>query len=82
MVEQYDADKAQGIFSNIMPLVALSPALAPILGAYILNELGWRAIFIFVCYRFSTDIDDLVLLCQASVSIHTVNMLRYLMGKF
>ena len=49
VVEQYDADKAQGIFSNIMPLVALSPALAPILGAYILNELGWRAIFISLC---------------------------------
>ncbi len=45
VVEQYDAEKAHGIFSNIMPLVALSPALAPILGAYILNELGWRAIF-------------------------------------
>ncbi|MGL5392841.1 MAG: purine nucleoside transporter PunC, partial [Shewanella sp.] len=49
VVEQYDADKAQGIFSNIMPLVALSPALAPILGAYILNGLGWRAIFITLC---------------------------------
>lgn len=49
VVEQYDAEKAQGIFSNIMPLVALSPALAPILGAYILNEFGWRAIFISLC---------------------------------
>lgn len=49
VVEQYDADKAQSIFSNIMPLVALSPALAPIIGAYILNELGWRAIFISLC---------------------------------
>lgn len=49
VVEQYDADKAQGIFSNIMPLVALSPALAPILGAYILNGFGWRAIFITLC---------------------------------
>lgn len=49
VVEQYDAEKAQGIFSNIMPLVALSPALAPILGAYILNDFGWRAIFISLC---------------------------------
>lgn len=49
VVEKYDAKKAQGIFSNIMPLVALSPALAPILGAYLLNELGWRAIFISLC---------------------------------
>lgn len=49
VVEKYDTEKAQGIFSNIMPLVALSPALAPILGAAILNHFGWRAIFISLC---------------------------------
>jgi Bcr/CflA subfamily drug resistance transporter len=46
VIEQYPADKAQEIFSNIMPLVALSPALAPIAGAFILNSLGWRAVFV------------------------------------
>ncbi|QYJ77402.1 purine nucleoside transporter PunC [Shewanella acanthi] len=46
VIERYDAKRAQGIFSNIMPLVALSPALAPILGAYVLAVLGWEAIFI------------------------------------
>ncbi|QDF67068.1 Bcr/CflA family multidrug efflux MFS transporter [Shewanella sp. SNU WT4] len=46
VIEQYDADEAQGIFSNIMPLVALSPALAPILGAFVQHNLGWRAIFV------------------------------------
>ncbi len=29
-----------------MPLVALSPALAPLLGVYLLNQFGWRSIFI------------------------------------
>ncbi|MGI2258192.1 purine nucleoside transporter PunC [Shewanella sp. GXUN23E] len=45
VVEQYDAKQAQGIFSNIMPLVALSPALAPIIGAFVQEHYGWRAIF-------------------------------------
>ncbi|WP_351014699.1 purine nucleoside transporter PunC [Shewanella sp. AC91-MNA-CIBAN-0169] len=49
VIEQYPADKAQNIFSNIMPLVALSPALAPIAGALILNSFGWRAVFISLC---------------------------------
>lgn len=49
VIEQYPADKAQNIFSNIMPLVALSPALAPIAGAMILNSFGWRAVFISLC---------------------------------
>lgn len=46
VIEQHDSDEAQSIFSNIMPLVALSPALAPILGAFVQVQLGWRAIFI------------------------------------
>jgi Bcr/CflA subfamily drug resistance transporter len=49
VIEQCPADKAQDIFSNIMPLVALSPALAPIVGAFILNGFGWRAVFISLC---------------------------------
>ncbi|MCL1038005.1 Bcr/CflA family multidrug efflux MFS transporter [Shewanella submarina] len=46
VVEQYNSEEAQGIFSNIMPLVALSPALAPIIGAFVQEHLGWRAIFL------------------------------------
>ncbi|MGS0680617.1 purine nucleoside transporter PunC [Shewanella sp. 125m-7] len=46
VIEKYDASKAQNVFSNIMPLVALSPALAPILGAFILQSMGWESIFI------------------------------------
>ncbi|MEZ9141250.1 MULTISPECIES: purine nucleoside transporter PunC [unclassified Shewanella] len=46
VVEKYDAEKAQKIFSNIMPLVALSPAVAPLIGASIVSNFGWRAVFI------------------------------------
>lgn len=46
VIEKYDASKAQNVFSNIMPLVALSPALAPILGSFILQSFGWESIFI------------------------------------
>ncbi|GIU52810.1 MULTISPECIES: purine nucleoside transporter PunC [Shewanella] len=46
VVEKYDAEKAQKVFSNIMPLVALSPAVAPLIGASIVSNFGWRAVFI------------------------------------
>lgn len=46
VIEKYDAEKAQGVFANVMPLVALSPALAPILGAFLLNITGWEGIFL------------------------------------
>ncbi|WP_394495244.1 purine nucleoside transporter PunC [Shewanella sp. ENK2] len=46
VVEKYDADKAQKVFSNIMPLVALSPAVAPLIGAAIVNSFGWRSVFV------------------------------------
>ncbi|MDO6776158.1 purine nucleoside transporter PunC [Shewanella sp. 3_MG-2023] len=46
VVEKYDAEKAQKVFSNIMPLVALSPAVAPLIGASIVDTFGWRAVFI------------------------------------
>jgi Bcr/CflA subfamily drug resistance transporter len=49
VIEQCPADKAQDIFANIMPLVALSPALAPIAGAFILSSFGWRAVFVSLC---------------------------------
>ncbi|QQX78267.1 Bcr/CflA family multidrug efflux MFS transporter [Shewanella sp. KX20019] len=46
VIEKYDSAKAQNVFSNIMPLVALSPALAPIAGAFILQSFGWESIFV------------------------------------
>ncbi|NRB25419.1 purine nucleoside transporter PunC, partial [Shewanella sp.] len=48
VIEKYDAAKAQRVFSNIMPLVALSPALAPLLGAFVLESTGWQSIFMIL----------------------------------
>ncbi|WP_428637036.1 purine nucleoside transporter PunC [Shewanella sp.] len=46
VIDRYRASEAQQVFSNIMPLVALSPALAPILGAYMLEWHQWPSIFV------------------------------------
>ncbi|MGL4487749.1 MAG: purine nucleoside transporter PunC [Yersinia sp. (in: enterobacteria)] len=45
VVDRYRDDKASRVFATIMPLVALSPALAPLLGAWLLNHFSWRSIF-------------------------------------
>lgn len=45
VVDRYSADVAKRTFATIMPLVALSPALAPLLGAWVLNHFDWEAIF-------------------------------------
>ena len=45
VIDRYPADKANRVFAGIMPLMGLSPALAPLLGAVVLNHLGWQAIF-------------------------------------
>ncbi|QCR36283.1 purine nucleoside transporter PunC [Nissabacter sp. SGAir0207] len=46
VVERCTGEQAKRVFATIMPLVALSPALAPLLGAWLLNHFGWRAIFL------------------------------------
>ncbi|MGR3887539.1 purine nucleoside transporter PunC [Pseudomonas sp. 1152_12] len=45
VIDRYPADKAHRVFASIMPLMSLSPALAPLLGAMVLNHFGWQAIF-------------------------------------
>ncbi|CDG12042.1 Bcr/CflA family multidrug efflux MFS transporter [Serratia marcescens] len=45
VVDRYREGQANRVFATIMPLVALSPALAPLLGAWLLNHASWRAIF-------------------------------------
>lgn len=45
VIEKYDAKTSQRIFSTVMPLVALSPALAPLLGALLEVQFGWQSIF-------------------------------------
>lgn len=46
VIERYPKKQTNKIFASIMPLVALSPALAPLIGAFLLNYFGWRSIFI------------------------------------
>ncbi|WP_105611153.1 purine nucleoside transporter PunC [Cronobacter malonaticus] len=46
VTDRYPAQQARRIFATIMPLVGLSPALAPLLGSWILNHFSWQAIFV------------------------------------
>ncbi|WP_319703912.1 purine nucleoside transporter PunC [Cronobacter sakazakii] len=46
VTDRYPAQQARRIFATIMPLVGLSPALAPLLGSWILNHFSWQAIFL------------------------------------
>lgn len=46
VVDRYSGAQANRVFATIMPLVALSPALAPLLGAWLLGHFSWQAIFV------------------------------------
>ncbi|PJZ07264.1 Bcr/CflA family multidrug efflux transporter [Pantoea rodasii] len=46
VVDRYPKAQANKVFATIMPLVALSPALAPLLGAWLMGHFHWRSIFI------------------------------------
>ncbi|PIF22357.1 purine nucleoside transporter PunC [Candidatus Pantoea floridensis] len=46
VVDRYPKAQAHKVFATIMPLVALSPALAPLLGAWLISHFHWRSIFI------------------------------------
>ncbi|UBH63410.1 purine nucleoside transporter PunC [Proteus vulgaris] len=48
VIDRFDESRAQHVFALIMPLVALSPALAPLIGASLLNHGGWRMIFMLL----------------------------------
>ncbi|URO01092.1 purine nucleoside transporter PunC [Leclercia adecarboxylata] len=45
VTDYYPANRTNRIFATIMPLVGLSPALAPLLGSWILAHFSWQAIF-------------------------------------
>ncbi|HBQ7913275.1 TPA: Bcr/CflA family multidrug efflux MFS transporter [Klebsiella aerogenes] len=45
VTDYYPAHRTNRIFATIMPLVGLSPALAPLLGSWLLVHLEWQAIF-------------------------------------
>lgn len=46
VTDNYSAKHASRIFATIMPLVGLSPALAPLLGSWILHHFDWQMIFV------------------------------------
>lgn len=46
VVDRYPSARANKVFATIMPLVALSPALAPLLGAWLISHFHWRSIFL------------------------------------
>ncbi|KFD18612.1 putative transport protein [Tatumella ptyseos ATCC 33301] len=46
VLDHYPASRSQKIFATIMPLVALSPALAPLLGSWLLAHYHWRSVFL------------------------------------
>lgn len=45
VTDYYPAQRTNRIFATIMPLVGLSPALAPLLGSWLLVHQEWQAIF-------------------------------------
>ncbi|MGQ4686159.1 purine nucleoside transporter PunC [Klebsiella aerogenes] len=45
VTDYYPTQRTNRIFATIMPLVGLSPALAPLLGSWLLVHLEWQAIF-------------------------------------
>ncbi|OIX94045.1 purine nucleoside transporter PunC [Pantoea sp. Ae16] len=46
VIDRYPKAQANKVFASIMPLVALSPALAPLLGAWLMSHFHWRTIFL------------------------------------
>ncbi|MBE3533492.1 MULTISPECIES: purine nucleoside transporter PunC [Enterobacter] len=45
VTDYYPVNRTNRIFATIMPLVGLSPALAPLLGSWLLAHFDWQAIF-------------------------------------
>ncbi len=46
VIDRYEGKVSERVFATIMPLVALSPALAPLAGALLEGQFGWRSIFV------------------------------------
>ncbi|WP_287788227.1 MULTISPECIES: purine nucleoside transporter PunC [Atlantibacter] len=50
VTDYYPASRTNRIFATIMPLVALSPALAPLLGSWLLHHFNWEVIFLVLFF--------------------------------
>lgn len=48
VIKRYSSSVSQQVFASIMPLVALSPAIAPQLGVFLMSHFGWASIFVFL----------------------------------
>lgn len=46
VIDRYQGQTSERVFATIMPLVALSPALAPLVGVLLEDAYGWRSIFL------------------------------------
>ena len=51
VIDLFDENNAQTIFSFLMALSAISPAIAPFLGGVIAEYLGWRAVFYYLIFH-------------------------------
>ena len=47
IADQFDKRQSAQVYSTILPIVAMSPAIAPIIGGYLQEFIGWRAVFGF-----------------------------------
>ena len=50
VLDHFPKEKAHKMFAAIMPLVALSPALAPLIGAWLITHFDWQAIFVTLTF--------------------------------
>lgn len=66
VIKRYSSSVSQQVFATIMPLVALSPALAPQLGVLLSDHLGWPSIF------FSLALMGMVLMVSTSLQTNQV----------
>jgi Bcr/CflA subfamily drug resistance transporter len=46
VIDRYQGQASERVFATIMPLVALSPAIAPLAGVLLEGAYGWRSIFV------------------------------------
>lgn len=55
----YDREGSAKVYNTIYPLVAASPAIAPLIGGYLINSYGWRSTFLAISF-FSLILISLV----------------------